>query len=224
MRMRMPELVPPSPTRPAAAIAAATTCLLLGALVSGAATGCSKKDDGPRPAAIGPSGGPGSPAPAPAPSENLPAPTPSPPAAAAGSGTGGTIVGKITLADARRGNVAPSDAVYLVARRVPDHPGARGSLVAVKRFTASSFPIDFTLSAADMMFQNGPFAGDLTLSARVDKDGDPMTRRKGDVFGTLDRVTVGAKGVDVKIDQLQAQDESLGAPPMMGGGMPQGHP
>jgi cytochrome c-type biogenesis protein CcmH len=218
--------MPHASTRPAAAIAAATTWLLLGAAVISGATGCSKKDDGPRPAAIGPSGGPGAPAPAPAPAENLPAPTtpPAPSAAAPGSGSGGTIVGRITLADARRGNVAPSDAVYLVARRVPDHPGARGALVAVKRFTASSFPIDFTLSAGDMMFQNGPFEGDLTLSARVDKDGDPMTRRKGDVFGTLDRVTVGAKGVDVKIDQLQAQDESLGAPPMMGGGMPQGHP
>jgi hypothetical protein len=95
--------------------------------------------------------------------------------------------------------------------------------VAVKRFTANSFPIDFTLGAADMMFQNGAFEGDLTLSARVDKDGDPMTRKKGDVFGTIDRVTVGAKGVDLKLDQLQAADESLGAPPM-GGGMPAGHP
>jgi hypothetical protein len=195
-------------------------CLLFaGALLPGVA-GCTKKDDGPRPAAIGPSGTPAAPA---APAENLPAPTPTPTPPPAAAGAGGTIVGKITLADARKGNVAPNDAVYLVARRVPDHPGARGSLVAVKRFTANSFPIDFTLGASDMMFQNGAFEGDLALSARVDKDGDPMTRKKGDVFGTLDRVTVGAKGVELKLDQLQAADESLGAPPM-GGGMPAGHP
>lgn len=222
--MRTPVLkLRPSTSRAAAAPVTSTVslCLLLAAGVLPAGLGCTKKDDGPRPAAIGPSGAPAASAPAPAAAENLPAPTPAPAPAAAGGG--GTIVGKITLADARKSNVAPTDAVYLVARRVPDHPGARGSLVAVKRFTASSFPIDFTLGSADMMFQNGAFEGELTLSARVDKDGDPMTRKKGDVFGTIDRVKVGATGVDVKLDQLQAEDESLGAPPM-GGGMPAGHP
>jgi len=112
----------------------------------------------------------------------------------------------------------------LVARRVSETPGVRGGLVAVKRFTASSFPIEFSLGAADMMFQNGVFEGDLTLAARIDKDGDPMTRKKGDVFGTVDRVKVGATGVEVKLDHLQKEDESLGGAPPMGGGMPSGHP
>ena len=129
------------------------------------------------------------------------------------------------LAPERRGDVTPNDVVYLVARRISDNPSARGSLVAVKRFSASSFPIEFTLGAGDMMFKNGAFEGDLTLAARVDKDGDPMTRRKGDVFGTVDRVRVGSAGVEVKLDNLQKEDESLagGAPPMQGG-MPPGHP
>jgi hypothetical protein len=143
----------------------------------------------------------------------------------AAGGPGQTIVGKITLVSARKGDVSPNDVVYLVARRVSDAPGVRGGLVAVKRFTASSFPIDFTLGAGDMMFQNGAFEGDLTLAARVDKDGDPMTRRKGDVFGTVERVHVGASGVEIKLDQLQTQDESLaGAAPPMAGGLPPGHP
>jgi hypothetical protein len=190
---------------------------------------CTKKDDGPRPTPIGPSAtAPGAAAPAPAaPAENLPAPTPNPPAAdpSAAGKPGGTITGKITLASARKADVSPNDAVYLVARRIADNPHARGSLVAVKRFTAASFPIDFSLGAADMMFQNGAFEGELALSARVDKDGDPMTRKKGDVFGTLERVKVGASGLDLKLDQLQKEDESLGgAPPMMGGSMPAGHP
>jgi hypothetical protein len=144
--------------------------------------------------------------------------------AAAGS-PAASIAGKITLASERKADVTPNDVVYLVARRVSDNPNARGSLVAVKRFSASSFPIDFTLGAADMMFKNGAFEGELTLAARVDKDGDPITRRKGDVFGTVERVKVGTAGVEVKLDHLQKEDESLagGAPPAQGG-MPPGHP
>jgi hypothetical protein len=106
---------------------------------------------------------------------------------------------------------------------MPDSPGTRGSLVAVKRFTAASFPIEFTMSKADMMFQNGAFEGALTLSARVDKDGDPITRKKGDVFGTVDGVKVGASGVEIALSELQKDDESLtGAP--AAGGLPAGHP
>jgi hypothetical protein len=184
--------------------------------------GCNKKNDGPRPASIAPNPAAASGAPSTAPAIA--------PAIAPASGTGGasggtgTISGKITLASARKGDVTPADIVYLVARRVPDNPAARGSLVAVKRYTAASFPIEFTLGAGDMMFKNGAFEGELTLSVRVDKDGDPMTRRKGDVFGTIDRVKVGASRVELKLDQLQKEDESLAGAPPAPGGMPAGHP
>jgi hypothetical protein len=196
-----------------------------------AVSGCSKKDEAPKAAGLAPrAGGPG-PAAAPAAAPPMPAPpagaaapggTPAPIAPAPAAGTGETVSGKITLAPARKADVSPNDVVYLVARRMPDSPGTRGSLVAVKRFSASSFPIEFSLGEADMMFKNGAFAGDLTLAARVDKDGDPITRKKGDVFGTLDRVKVGAKGVEIKLTELQKEDESLtGAPPA---GAPAGHP
>jgi hypothetical protein len=183
------------------------------------ASGCNKKDGGPRPAGITANSGTVTSTPTGSPVAPTTGVSPAP-----GAGAGGTIVGKILLDPARKGDVTPNDVVYLVARRIPDNPGARGSLVAVKRYTAGSFPIEFTLGAADMMFKNGAFEGDLTLAARVDKDGDPMTRRKGDVFGTVDRVKVGAAPVEIKLDQLQKEDESLagGAPPA--GGMPSGHP
>src|SRR6185295_16057998 len=136
-------------------------------MVAAAAGGCKRKDDAPRPAPIGPSG-----------NVNAPAPAPTLPVAAAApaAGGGGTISGHILLAPARKGDVSPNDVVYLVARRIADNPSARGALVAVKRYTAASFPIDFTLGAGDMMFQNGAFDGEMSLAARVDKDGDPITR------------------------------------------------
>ena len=197
---------------------------------AGGAASCSKKDQtadqgskaaGLPPSAAGPTGAPGAPA------------SPPPAAGAAGasapSGPEQSITGTITLAPSRKGDVSPNDVIFLIARRVPDSPGTRGSLVAVKRFTAQSFPIQFTMGKADMMFQNGNFEGELDLAARVDKDRDPITRKKGDVYGTLDHVMVGSKGIEVKLTELQKEDESLaggqpsGAPPGHPG-MPAGHP
>src|SRR5580704_1125736 len=108
-----------------------------------------------------------------------------------------------------RAHVAPTDTIYIVARRIPDNPSARGSLVAVKKVSATKFPLDFELTAADMPFQNGAFEGDLQLSVRDNKSGDPIVRRKGDVFGLLPKVRVGARGVKLPLEQLQKEDESL---------------
>jgi cytochrome c-type biogenesis protein CcmH len=197
------------------------------ACLCGAAIACEKKNEAPRPATIGsstaptPAAAPSAPiAPPPAAHTGVTPSAPSPGVAKASE----SIIGKITLSPARKADVTPTDVVYLVARRVADNPGARGSLVAVKRYTASSFPIEFTLGAGDMMFQNGAFEGELSLAARVDKDGDPMTRRKGDVFGTADRVRVGATGVEIKLDQIQKEDESLAGSSPPHAGMPSGHP
>jgi hypothetical protein len=206
-------------------------------LLLGPAVGCSKTDDGSKPAAIPPM-----PAAAAQPAA-APAPTPPPPAAAAQPAApekpadpNATITGQITLPAAMKAHVAPTDTLFLVARRISDTPGIRGSLVAVKKLAATKFPIEFTMSAADMPFQGGAFDGDLTLSIRDDKDNDPMTRLNGDVFGTLPKVKVGARGVKLALDQLQKEDESLaqpganphggpmGMPGAMPGGMPAGGP
>jgi hypothetical protein len=195
-------------------------CAIALALLS-AGPGCRKSDDASRPSGVAP-GAPGAPAPPAA------APVPAPPAAPAapggGAGPAKTISGKITLAAARKANVAAADVVYLSARRISDNPQARGALVAVKRFSASSFPIEFSLGPADMMFGDGTFEGELSLTVRVDKDGDPITRKKGDVYGGVDRVKVGTAGVELKLSELQEKDESLAGPGAGTTGMPSRHP
>jgi hypothetical protein len=192
---------------------------------------CSKTDDASKAAAVPPL--PGAPAAAPAPVA-APTPPPSPPPApppaeapAKPADPNATITGKITLPGSMKSHVASTDTLFLVARRISDTPGVRGSLVAVKKLAATKFPIEFTMSAADMPFQGGAFDGELTLSIRDDKDNDPMTRLKGDVFGTLPKVKVGARGVKLALDQLQKEDESLaqpGANPHGGGGPMMGSP
>ncbi|HVV16653.1 MAG TPA: hypothetical protein VHH90_05555 [Polyangia bacterium] len=192
---------------------------------------CQKRDEGSgKPAPIPPLEPASAPA-APPPQQPAAPPSPAaePSAAAAAAGPGGTITGKIVLA----GPVAkakPKGTLYLVARRISDNPSARGTLIAVKKLPATSFPLPFSLSAADMPFQNGPFDGELTITARIDQDGDPMSHQKGDVFGTLPKVQVGSQDVKLILDQVQKETESLagGGGPMMGqpggGALPAGHP
>jgi hypothetical protein len=214
--------------------------LVLLVLLAGGGSACSKNDDASKAAAVPalPNPPAAAPTPAPPPAPTPPAPAAAPPAAAPEkpADPNATITGQIVLPAAQRAHVAATDTIYLVARRIADNPTARGSLVAVKKLTAAKFPIAFTMSAADMPFQNGAFEGDLMLSVRVDKDGDPMTRLKGDVFGTLPKVRVGARGVKLSLDQVQKEDESLAQPggpmqggpmhggPMGGGTLPPGHP
>jgi hypothetical protein len=204
---------------------------------------CSKKDDAGAPASVPPLSQRESapaippPPPVPAPPPALPPPPPPPAApdgAAPSAAAGGSITGKIELASALA-KKKPEGTLFLVARLPSDNPSARGTLVAVKKLPATKFPLAFEMTGADMPFQQGPFEGDMVLTARIDQDGDPLSHQKGDVFGSLPKVRVGSKNVRLTLDQLQKEDESLagggpgpGPGPMMGGGrpgmMPPGHP
>jgi hypothetical protein len=205
-------------------------CALLGAGVT-----CAKKDDAGKPSTVPPLDPGAAPAPpaAAAPAPPTPAPVapaaagpgPSEPAAADRSAdrsadSGASITGSIVLAPlvAKARPKGGGGTLYLVARRISDNPTARGTLISVRKLPATTFPLPFSLTAADMPFQNGPFDGDLTLTARIDQDGDPLTHQKGDVFGTLPKVHVGSHDVKLALDQVQQETESLaGGGPIMGG-------
>ncbi|HLK92788.1 MAG TPA: hypothetical protein VKZ18_23045 [Polyangia bacterium] len=213
--------------------------------------GCQRRDDAGKPAPVpplDPAAGAALPAtaavpppsaqPAPAqPAAAQPAAAEPAPARTAADDPGASITGAIVLTPAMakaRAKMGPTGTLYLVARRISDNPTARGTLIAVKKMPADKFPLPFALTAADMPFQNGPFDGDLTLTARIDQDGDPLTHEKGDVFGTLAKVRVGSRDVKLALDQVQKETESLasGAPIMGGlrgpaggaGELPPGHP
>ena len=222
--------------KPALVVTAAATLWLVA---------CSKKDDSGGPAPIPPlpqSASAPAPAIPPPPVPQAPPPLPPPPpppqapeGAGPAAAAGGSITGKIELASALA-KKKPDGTLFLVARRPSDNPSARGTLVAVKKLPATKFPLPFELTGADMPFQQGPFEGDMVLTARIDQDGDPLSHQKGDVFGSLPKVRVGSKNVRLTLDQLQKEDESLaggggpmggGRPPMMPPGhpaMPPGHP
>jgi hypothetical protein len=67
---------------------------------------------------------------------------------------------------------------------------AEGPPVAVKRMVVNAFPVRFSLGPADaMMGQELPEA--LRIDARLDLDGDPMTRDAADPKDVIDDVTLG---------------------------------
>jgi hypothetical protein len=173
-----------------------------------------------KPAGLAPSANPPPAAPPPAPTPPPAAPEKveemgaAPPAAE-------TIGGKIVLAPARKNDVKKGDNMFLIARKAGGMPGPP---LAVQRLQAGDFPMAFSLSKRDSMVPNIPFEGEISITLRVDKDGDPMTRKKGDVFGTIPSAKVGKNDLVLTLDQLQTEDVTLGG---MGGrppGLPPGHP
>jgi hypothetical protein len=183
---------------------------------------CSKSSSSSGPGAEKPAGLPPTPGAAPLP--------PTAPAAPAGGEAemvpaapdpGQTIAGTIVLPRERKGDVKKGDTVFLIARRTGG-PAGPGSMLAVQRLQAGDFPMPFALSNRDAMIPGTPFTGEISISVRVDKDGDPITRRKGDLLGQATGVHVGAHDVKITLDTVQKEDVTLQGP--VGGALPPGHP
>ena len=91
------------------------------------------------------------------------------------------LSGKIELSPKVRANVKPGDVIYLSVRQSQD--GLPGQILAVDRFEAKDFPISFLVDGHKAMVPGTDFKGKVIISARVDKDGDAMTKNPGDVEG-----------------------------------------
>ncbi len=65
-----------------------------------------------------------------------------------------------------------------------------GPPAAVKRLPVGTFPMTIDLSSADSMMGQ-PLPAKMRIEARIDSDGDPLTRDPKDPAGAVDRVGVG---------------------------------
>jgi hypothetical protein len=61
----------------------------------------------------------------------------------------------------------------------------------VKRFPVSAFPLSFDLSSADSMMGQ-PLPPKIRLDARIDSDGDPLTKDPKDPVASADNVAAGS--------------------------------
>jgi len=127
----------------------------------------------------------------------MPAPRAAAPPAAAASGA--EIQGTLELAEGLAGAVPPQATLFLIARR----DGAKGGPpLAVRRIAGPSFPMAFTIGPQHVMIQGMPFSGPIRLTARLDGDGDAMTREPGDLSGAAaDPVTPGARDVRIVFEE-----------------------
>ena len=122
----------------------------------------------------------------PAQSSELPPNHPPVPGTPAAAASGEAV--HVTLALAP-GTAAPQQGVIFVIARAAGVTA--GPPAAVKRLPLSSFPLTFDLSAADSMMGQ-PLPPKIHLEARVDADGDPLTKNPSDPIASADNVAMGS--------------------------------
>ncbi|MES2974302.1 MAG: c-type cytochrome biogenesis protein CcmI [Pseudomonadota bacterium] len=126
--------------------------------------------------------------------------TRSPLKAQAAVAAGASISGKVSLAPALTGKVAPGDTVFIFARAAE---GPRMPLAILRR-TAADLPVSFTLDDSTAMspaMRLSNFAK-VVVSVRVSKSGD-ATPKSGDLVGQSGPLATGAANVAVTIDAVQ---------------------
>jgi hypothetical protein len=94
--------------------------------------------------------------------------------------TGAPIRGSVALAPGA--SASPGGVLFVIARR---DAAAAGPPLAVKRLAATRFPIEFEIGPGDVMIPGQPWSRPLFLSARLDADGNAMTRDPADPDATL---------------------------------------
>jgi hypothetical protein len=101
------------------------------------------------------------------------------------------LSGVVELDPALAGRAASGGVVFVTIRAAGV---TSGPPVAVQRFSAASLPGAFAITSADsMMGQELPER--VRIDARLDPDGDPMTRAATDPSASLDDVKLGSTGL-----------------------------
>ncbi len=118
-------------------------------------------------------------------------------AAASASASALKISGKIRLSNEMVKRIEPTDEVFVFARA----PGGSGMPIAVARYRATSFPLDFTLDASNIVGAPTRLAGlsQVVLGVRVSRSGD-ATPQSGDPRAESAPVGLRATGQELLIE------------------------
>lgn len=106
---------------------------------------------------------------------------------------------KITIKLAAGAQAKAGEIIFVIARPAGV---AAGPPAAVKRLTVESFPIEVSLTNADMMM-GGSLPKALDITARVDGDGNPLTKNDG-VRGQVKGVIVGGDAASLTLQTLDS--------------------
>jgi cytochrome c-type biogenesis protein CcmH len=125
-------------------------------------------------------------------------PEPAAPATEPGGAEAAPLAGTIRITAALAERVPEGAVLFLIARS-----GAGGPPTAVRRIPDPSFPLDFEIGPDDRMIASMPFAGPFQLTARVDADGNAMTRNPGDLQGEAEgSFAPGEEDIEIVIDEV----------------------
>jgi len=135
--------------------------------------------------------------------------TGAPSGAFAGTTPGGTfdpktvLSGVIKVDDKVKAKVAAGDVIFVVARRYEAGATGPGTPLAVQKLTAADkWPLKFSLDSRDAMLAGTTLSGKVVVTARVDKDGDAITKNPGDVTGQSKPCEPPKKDVVVPLDTV----------------------
>jgi len=112
------------------------------------------------------------------------------------------LSGVIKLDDKVKSKVAAGDVIFVVARKYEAGSTAPGTPLAVQKLSADKFPMKFSLDSRDAMLVGTTLAGKVVVTARVDKDGDAMTKNPGDVTGQTKPVEPPKKDLVLSLDTV----------------------
>lgn len=87
------------------------------------------------------------------------------------------IAGTVVLGEGLRGEASVTGTLFVIARR------SAGAPLAVKRIVDPKFPLRFVLGSEDVMMQGTELAGEVTLVARLKRDGRVGAAVRGDLEG-----------------------------------------
>lgn len=109
----------------------------------------------------------------------------------ASSGGGRSVSGVIDLDPSARAALRPGAIVFVMLR---GSGFGAGPPLAARRLPASAFPLTFEIGQGDAM-AGGQVPDDVLVEARLDSDGDPITRPRSDPYGREDNVKIGTRGL-----------------------------
>lgn len=105
------------------------------------------------------------------------------------------IEGRIELASELAGARPEAGVLFIIAR----HQGMQGGPpLAVLRLANPEFPLEFSIGPENVMIPSMRFEGAISLSARLDADGNAMTRGSEDISSQVEEpLAPGATGVEL---------------------------
>jgi hypothetical protein len=113
------------------------------------------------------------------------------------------ISGVVEVEPDLAGSVPTGATLYLIVRVAGRETGAP---LAVQQTPAPSFPYSFEITERDSMIEGTPLIGEMSITARLDQDGDAFTTSPGDLSGETSPVVAGDSDVVVRLREVASGD------------------